>query len=100
MNRSEKDQYIIEQYVKDEKMMVLIYAQWCINHDLDPVELYQEAYPNQLVSPVLHEVLDETVIKEESDDISVDIVLTVLQMFGNDDLAFVVQEKSEKINKS
>ncbi len=38
---------MIENYQNDEKMMILIFAQWCINHDLDPKEMYKRAYPAQ-----------------------------------------------------
>ncbi|HLR64739.1 MAG TPA: hypothetical protein VK075_04855 [Pseudogracilibacillus sp.] len=99
MKRSEKDQFIIDQYENDEKMMVLIYAQWCVNNEINPIDLYQEAYPNQLISSVLHEMVDETMPKEEADFISNDIVLSVLQMFGNDDLAFEVQRKIEEMDQ-
>jgi len=94
--QKQMEKYIIEQYQKDEKTMVLIFAQWCINNNLDPVVLYKEAYPTQLENHLLKEVIDETVSKEESEYISHEIVLQVLQYFGNDDLAFVVQNTVEK----
>jgi len=97
--KQQMEQKIIEQYQKDEKTMVLIFAQWCINNNLDPVALYKEAYPTQLENHLLNETIEETVPKEESDFISDDIVLQVLQYFGNDDLAFVVQKIVEKPKK-
>lgn len=90
---------VIKQYEHDERTMVLVFAQWCVNHDLDPIALYHEAYPQQQPNPLLTEVMGETVAKEESEEISIDIVLYVLQMFGNDDLAFVVQEKAAALPK-
>lgn len=96
MKMNEKDQYIIEQYQQDESMMILIYAQWCVNHELDALEMYQQAYPDQLINKELLKALDETVAKEESEDISIELVQHVLQLFGNDDLAFVIQEASDK----
>lgn len=100
MKKSEKDQYIIEQYQQDESMMVLIYAQWCVNNDLDAVELYQTAYPEQPVNKELLQALDETTEKSASEDISTGVVQQVLQLFGNDDLAFVIQEAMDKKAKS
>ncbi|WP_245347843.1 hypothetical protein [Oceanobacillus polygoni] len=77
-------------------MMILIYSQWCINNGLDPVELYEKAYPGQLKNNALKEVMEETVPAKESAEIADQTVLNVLQLFGNDDLAFIVQEHIEK----
>jgi len=96
VNKKEHEQRVIENYQNDEKMMILIYAQWCINHDLDPKELYEKAYPNQLQNDALIEALDLTVSKQEADEIDDQTVLNVLQLFGNDDLAFIVQEEIMK----
>lgn len=100
MEMNEKDAYIIEQYQKDESMMIMIFAQWCVNNDLDASELYQRAYPNQPINKELIQIMEETVAKEESEEISTDVVQHVLQIFGNDDLAFVIQEIIDnKLNK-
>ncbi len=96
MKMSEKDKSIIEQYQNDEKMMVLIFAQWCVNNDLDAKVLYEKAYPSQPENKLLLEAMEETVSKEESEEISVAVLQQVLQLFGNDDLAFVVQEEIDK----
>lgn len=96
MKMSEKDKHIIEQYQNDEKMMVLIFAQWCVNNDLDAKVLYEKAYPSQTENKLLLEAMEETVFKEESEEISVAVLQQVLQLFGNDDLAFVVQEEIDK----
>ena len=77
-------------------MMILIYAQWCINHDLDPKEMYKKAYPNQLQNDALVDALELTVSKQEADEIADQTVLNVLQLFGNDDLAYIVQEEIMK----
>lgn len=94
MNKLDKKQIeeqIIKNYQNDEKMMVLIFAQWCVNNDLDPEELYKTAYPYQVKNEALKEAIELTVPKEESDEISVQTVIHVLQLFGNDDLVSVVQ---------
>jgi len=96
MKLSEKDQYIIKQYEQDEKMMIIIYAQWCVNHGVDALEIYERAYPGQMENKALIEAIDETVSKEASEDISTELVQHVLQLFGNDDLAFAIQEVIDK----
>lgn len=96
MDKKELEQAIIRNYQKEENMMILVFAQWCINHDLDPVTLYTQAYPNQTNNPALAQAMELTVSKEEAGEISNDTVLGVLAMFGNDDLAFVVSEEIEK----
>jgi len=99
MRNNKKDTFIIEQYENDEKVMVLIFAQWCVNHDLDANQLYKQAYPAQPENKVLLEAMAETVPKEESEEIETEVVLQVLQLFGNDDLAFIVQETEEALQK-
>jgi len=93
---NEKEKQIIESYQNEEKMMILIYAQWCINNELDPVTLYEQAYPGQGKNHTLTEVLELTVPTKESEIIPNETVLNALQLFGNDDLAFVIQEYIEK----
>ncbi|SHG08737.1 hypothetical protein [Ornithinibacillus halophilus] len=96
MDPKEIEKQVIENYQNDEKMMILIYAQWCINHDLDPISLYEEAYPGQMKNTALKEAMELTVPKKESEEIPVQTVLNVLQLFGNDDLAFLVQREVDK----
>ncbi|RYG74304.1 hypothetical protein EU245_03625 [Lentibacillus lipolyticus] len=93
MTERDRESEIIERYQQDEKMMILVYAQWCINHDLNPKKIYERAYPNQKQNEALEEVVELTVSKEESDQIADQTVIQALQAFGNDDLAFVVQEQ-------
>ena len=90
---------VIENYQNDEKMMILVFAQWCINHDLDPAALYQKAYPDQQQNKILKDILPLTVSKEESDPIDDQTIIQVLQVFDNIDLAFIVQEEIEKRKK-
>jgi hypothetical protein len=97
MNKKELEEKIIENYQGEEKMMILVFAQWCVNHDLDPEELYLRAYPHQAANQALREALELTVPKEEAGEVSDQTLLGVLSLFGNDDLAFVV---TEEINKN
>ncbi|RDW17142.1 hypothetical protein CWR48_14550 [Oceanobacillus arenosus] len=99
MNKEEFEKRVVENYKNDEKMMILIFVQWCVNHDLDPAVLYEEAYPGQLKNNVLLETIEQAVPKNEAEEISDQTVLNVLQLFGNDDLAFVVQAAIEKRGK-
>jgi len=102
MNPKEMEEQIIANYQRDEQMMILVFAQWCINHDLDPLDLYKRAYPDQINNPALLQTIELTVPKEEAGDISNDTLLGVLSLFGNEDLAFLVTEeilKKDKLKK-
>jgi hypothetical protein len=96
LDKKQLEEQIIKNYQNDEKMMILIFAQWCVNNDLDPEELYKTAYPYQVNNKALVEAMELTVPKEESDEISVQTVIYVLQLFGNDDLASVVQSNVDQ----
>ncbi|API91711.1 MULTISPECIES: hypothetical protein [Virgibacillus] len=96
---NDKDKIIIDNYQQNEKMMILVFAQWCVNNDLDPLEVYYKAYPHQQQNKVLEEMTEQTVAKEEADFIATETVLQALQLFGNDDLAFTVQEEAENFIK-
>ncbi|WP_338754427.1 hypothetical protein [Bacillus sp. FJAT-52991] len=93
MNQKELEKQIIENYQRDEQMMILVFAQWCVNYDLDPAELYGRAYPQQTANPALQQAVDLTVPKEEAGDIHDDTLLNVLSLFGNEELAFIVSEE-------
>jgi len=99
MQYSDKEKQIIESYQNDERMMIFVYAQWCINNDLDPSRLYGEAYPNQQENKTLSDVMELTVPKPEAGSINDQTVLNILQLYGNDDLAFIVQREIEKREK-
>ncbi|MFP7170094.1 hypothetical protein [Terribacillus sp. 7520-G] len=96
MSQEELSKKIIEKYQEDERMMIRIFTQWCANQGLDAVSLYGQAYPDQGKNEALLEALDEVLPKEEASDISDDMVVEVLQFFGNDDLAFVVASAAEE----
>ncbi|MCQ6282816.1 hypothetical protein [Bacillus sp. EB600] len=99
MNQKELEEKIIENYQGQEKMMILVFAQWCINHDLEPEEIYLRAYPNQSANPALREAIELTVPKEEAGEVSDETILGLLSLFGNDDLTFVVTEEIQKRKK-
>ena len=100
MDRKKMEEQMIENYQKDENMMILVFAQWCVNNDLDPAKLYKEAYPDQVDNPALQHCMELTVSKEESEHIPDTTLLGVLSLFGNDDLAFVVTEEIKKRKQS
>ncbi|MRX70745.1 hypothetical protein GJU40_01005 [Bacillus lacus] len=99
MNSGNLSDHIIQQYEKDEKMMILIFAQWCINQDLDPQKVYSKAYPQQGENSVLKDVMELTVSKEEAGEIDNNVLLGVLSAFGNDDLAFAVTKEIQEGKK-
>ncbi|WP_138418945.1 hypothetical protein [Aquibacillus sediminis] len=99
MSQKEVEQKIIERYQQDENMMILVFAQWCVNNDLDPETLYVQAYPDQKENLALKKVLELTVPKNESEHIPAQTVLNVLQFFGNDDLAYMVTKEIEKMKR-
>ncbi|MDR7079731.1 hypothetical protein J2Y03_004789 [Neobacillus niacini] len=99
MNQKELEEKIIENYQGQEKMMILDFAQWCINHDLEPEEIYLRAYPNQSANPALREAIELTVPKDDAGEVTDETIMGVLSLFGNDDLAFVVTEEIQKREK-
>ncbi|WP_454191941.1 hypothetical protein [Paenibacillus sp. Marseille-Q7038] len=100
MDHKTREEQIIESYRQDEDMMILVFAQWCVNHGLNPEELYQQAYPDQKHNERLQHVLSLVVPKEEAGEISNDTLLGVLSLYGNEDLAMVVSEViANQVNK-
>jgi hypothetical protein len=93
MEKADLEKKIIEQYKADEGMMILIFVQWCVNNDLDPVALYEKAYPEQKGNALLSQMVENSVPKEESEEIADETLLQVLSLFGNEDLAFTVTEE-------
>lgn len=96
MSQKEMEQQIIQNYQRDEQMMILVFAQWCINHDLDPADLYRRAYPGQPDPAALTQALKLTAPKEEAGEVPDQTLLGVLSLFGNEDLAFAVTEEIAK----
>lgn len=93
MFSKEREQEIIRSYERDEQMMILIFAQWCVNHDLDPTELYRRAYPQQETNEALRQAVELTVPKAEAGPIADETLLSVLSLYDNEELAFVVTEE-------
>ncbi|WP_270180517.1 hypothetical protein [Alkalihalobacillus sp. CinArs1] len=99
MDRKDIEKKVIENYQRDENMMILVFAQWCVNNDLNPESLYETAYPDQIKNPALKQSLELIVAKEESEHIPDQTVLSILSLYGNDDLAYVVSEEIERKSK-
>lgn len=93
------DEQVIAKYKQDEKVMIQLFVQWCINHEVDPNELYARAYPEQQKNLSLQDVLKEMDGAEEM-EIDNETMLDVLQLFGNFDLAFILSEEIDRIAKS
>lgn len=89
---------IIQKYKEDETLMIRLFVQWCKNHDLEPNALYKKAYPYQLKNEALKNVIetddgfDEFYIDNET-------ILDILQLFGNEDLAFVVSDEIQLLQR-
>ncbi|WP_391209114.1 hypothetical protein [Psychrobacillus sp. L4] len=85
---------IIQQYEEDENIMIRLFAHWCANHDINAATLYKNAYPHQHENGILLNIMKET----EKDNLQVDTetVIHVLQLFGNEDLAFEVSKAAVK----
>jgi len=97
MEYENRDEFIIKKYQQDEAVMIQVFANWAIRNSLDPVQLYQRAYPSQVKNNALLLAVEEAdTFDMEIDD---DTLLELLQMFGNDDLAFIVSEEMEKIRR-
>ncbi|MCP2035839.1 hypothetical protein L1279_002853 [Planomicrobium sp. HSC-17F08] len=96
MEFENRDEYIIKKYQQDEDTMIRLFVHWCHNHDLDPVVLYTRAYPHQPANEALLNVVEETKTDPAEIEVGTATMLEVLQIFGNDDLAFVVAEEAEK----
>lgn len=90
------EEQVIKKYQEDEQMMIGLFVQWCINHELNPNKLYAKAYPDQPTNPALQKVLKE-MDDGEKVELGVETLLDVLQLFGNFDLAFVVSEELQRI---
>lgn len=99
MSNEELEKQIIESYQRDEQMMILVFAQWCVNNGLDPEELYVRAYPNQGANEALRQAVALTVPKEEAGDIPDETLLGVLSLYNNVDLSFVVTEEIRKLSR-
>ena len=87
------DERIIQKYREDEEVMIRLFVQWCRNRDIDPAKLYAEAYPAQPVNPSLQAAIDG---EDEQMNVGTDTMLEVLQLFGNDDLAFAVVQADQR----
>ncbi len=90
------EEQVIQKYQEDEQLMIRLFVQWCTNHQLDPQALYKRAYPNQQVNVAMQNIIEQA---DAEDDINIDneTMLDVLQLFGNDDLAFIVADEIERL---
>ena len=92
------EEQVIQKYQEDEQLMIRLFVQWCTNHQLDPHELYKRAYPNQQENVAMKNIIEQA---NAEDDINIDneTMLDVLQLFGNEDLAFIVADEIERLTK-
>ena len=95
MDQKSITEFIIQKYQEDEQVMIQLFVQWCQNHKIDPFALYQKAYPSQGPNEAIKTIIDSNEPIMEL-DIDSGTLIEVLQLFGNDDLAFVVSEEADK----
>lgn len=88
---------VISQYQEDENVMIQLFASWCANHQLDAFTVYAQAYPQQEKNLLLEKAVEE--MEKDTLTVETETLLNVLQLFGNEDLAFVVSEEAEKQKK-
>lgn len=95
LNQQSIQDFIIQKYQDEEKTMVHLFVEWCRAHEYDPHTIYHTAYPEQGENPILSEIYKE-LQDQKPLHIQTDTLLNVLQIFGNDELAFVITELIEK----
>ncbi|MDF2814139.1 MAG: hypothetical protein K0Q81_339 [Paenibacillus sp.] len=93
MNRKEIEEQVIRNFQRDEQMMIMVFAQWCVNHGLDPALIYARAYPQQIANAALQQAIELTVPPEEAGEITVETLLGVLSLYDNEELASIVTEE-------
>src|SRR5690625_6265335 len=96
MNRTEREQFIIDNYQAGEDEMIALFVEWCHNHDFDPLKMYREAYAEQELPEILVKINKQ---RRDVGEIESSLLLEVLQMYGNDTLAFVVANYAEKLDE-
>lgn len=98
MDQKKLQEFIIKKYQDEERTMVHLFIEWCREHKHDPHAVYQLAYPNQSENAIIIELMEE-LSEQEPLHIPNHTLLEVLQLFGNDELAFVIAELIEKLEK-
>lgn len=98
MDAKSLQEQIIKKYEDDERTMIHLFIEWCRQHQLDAHEVYHQAYPDQAENPVMAEIIAD-IAEQAPIKIPTNTLLEVLQVFGNDELAFVVAELSAKFAK-
>ncbi|WP_345788912.1 hypothetical protein [Filibacter tadaridae] len=98
MDYKTSDEQVIQKYQEDEQLMIRLFIQWCANHNLDPHQLYKRAYPHQQENNTMKQLIKDA----ENNKIHIDneTMLDVLQVFGNDGLAFIVAEEIERLSRN
>ncbi|NYF25284.1 hypothetical protein [Sporosarcina sp. JAI121] len=92
------DEQIIQKYQEDEQLMIRLFVQWCSNNELNPHALYGRAYPDQQENETMKKIIEEAKFEDQI-DIDNETMLDVLQLFGNDDLAFILSDEIERLPK-
>lgn len=98
MDAKQLQEFIIKKYQDEERTMVHLFIEWCREHEQNPQTVYQIAYPEQGENPIIKELVEE-LSEHEPLHIPTQSLLEVLQLFGNDELAFVIADLIDKAAK-
>ncbi|HJF32254.1 MAG TPA: hypothetical protein K8V56_10850 [Sporosarcina psychrophila] len=93
------DAQVIQKYQQDERLMIRLFVQWCANNEVNPHDLYRRAYPEQQENETMKKIIEEAKYEEEI-EIDNETMLDVLQLFGNDNLAFILTDEIERLSKN
>lgn len=92
----QKNEEIIARYQEEEKMMIRLFIDWCRTYEISPTQVYAAAYPEQLENELLGALIAEAAT-EPPIHVPTPTLLDALQTFGNEELAFVIAELSQKL---
>ncbi|MEK5069187.1 hypothetical protein [Sporosarcina sp. FSL K6-1508] len=93
------DAQVIQKYQQDEQLMIRLFVQWCANNEVNPHDLYRRAYPEQQENETMKKIIEEAKYEEEI-EIDNETMLDVLQLFGNDNLSFILTDEIERLSKN
>lgn len=98
IDSQDRSKEIIARYQQDEQTMIRLFIDWCRQYDIDPVQIYTVAYPTQPQNDLLQALMVEA---EQASplDVPTATLLDALQLFGNEELAFVIAALDTKIQQ-
>ena len=92
------DEQVIQKYQQDEQLMIRLFVQWCANNEVGSPRVIQTCI-SKATRKCHHEENHRRSRSEDDIDIDNETMLDVLQLFGNEDLAFIVADEIERLSK-